>query len=100
MYLAVIVGAGTISWQTGRLMAKQQDPQPVAATPVIAETPSSFQIAEVRPASVISNPAIARYYFEHVSEFAPLPHSPRERAKALQQIEATIQQKLGASRQS
>ncbi|HLX70125.1 MAG TPA: hypothetical protein VKV04_10915 [Verrucomicrobiae bacterium] len=43
---------------------------------------------------------VKRYYFDHMSEFAPLPASPMERTAAFRQIENQIRQKLGISQKS
>lgn len=96
---ALLAAGGAMSLQMARAAAQREAlPQSTATT--ISANPSCSVPAP--SASVLSDTdvIVKRYYFEHVSEFAPLPASLNERAAAFRQIESQIRQKLGITQKS
>lgn len=81
---------------------KEPSPSPAITARITHEQPSYYDYsrAECKPASCELDPSIIRYYFEHSAEFAPLPHSPHQRAEALRQIETVIKQKVALEQKS
>lgn len=102
-----LVGAASLvcgfatSWAIARGVTQNELSQPPAITATIThDQSSSSSLAGPKLASSDPDLAVKRYYFDHLSEFAPLPQSARERAEALHQIEDTIRQKLAAEKRS
>jgi hypothetical protein len=82
-------GTGLMAMQAGRMAALRQElPN---ARPMTAPSCDPTNTAAV---FLISDTAVKRYYFDHIFEFAPLPQSPIQRAKAWAQMETVIRQKL------
>ena len=98
---ASLAACGAMSLQLAR-GAAQREAQPQFPVTMSFEKPSYF--APVRSQFVSASSdidlAVKRYYFDHTSDFAPLPYSPRERAAAFHQIENQIRQKLGITQKS
>lgn len=100
---ASLIGGFATSLEIARGVGlKEPSPSPAIIVTITHEQPSYYNcsLAASKPASCELDPSVIRYYFEHSSEFAPLPHSPRERAAALRQIESAIRQKLALEQKS
>src|SRR5579872_3968164 len=91
-----LAACGAMSLQLAR-GAAQREAQ-LQSTLTISAKPSCS--APAPSASFDIDATVKRYYFDHVSEFAPLPASMSERAAAFRQIESQIRQKLGISQKS
>jgi len=94
-----LAACGAMSLQLAR-GAAQREAQPQSTAITISAKPSFSAPAPSVSGSSGIDATVKRYYFDHVSEFAPLPASPIERAAAFRQIESQIQQKLGISQKS
>lgn len=90
---ALLAVSGVTSLQLARGAAQREALQSRAI--VISEKPLCSVPAPSAPASADIDATVKRYYFEHLSEFAPLPASPSARAAAFRQLESQIRQKLG-----
>jgi hypothetical protein len=78
----------------------QHEAQPQYTVRMTLERHSSSSPAPSAPASFDMDLAVKNYYFEHTSDFAPLPFPPRERAAAFRQIENQIRQKFVTAEKS
>ena len=98
---ASLIGGFATSLEIAHGAGLKGPSQPQAITVTITcERPSFYNLAESKPVSCEADPSVVRYYFEHSSEFAPLPHSPRERAQAFRQIACEIRQRLALEQKS
>jgi hypothetical protein len=98
MCAASFVAGFAATVQVGK--AVQREAQPQYTVTMIIERSSSSGPAQSAPASSDIDLAVKNYYFEHTSDFAPLPYSPRERAAAFRQIDSQIRQKFGLTQKS
>lgn len=96
---ASLAACGVMSSQLARGAAQREAQLQYTATPISAR-PSCSAPAPSGPASLDIDTTVKRYYFDHVSEFAPLPASTAARAVAFRQIENQIRQKLGFTKKS
>ena len=80
--------------------AAQREAQPQSTAITISTKPSCSVPAPSASASSDIDATVKRYYFDHLSEFGPLPASPIERAAAFRKIESQIRQKLGIAQKS
>jgi hypothetical protein len=96
---ALLAVSGATSLQLAR-GAAQREAQLQSTTITISEKPLCSNLAPSAPVSSDIDATVKRYYFDHISEFAPLPASPMQRVAAFRQIESQIRQKLGILRKS
>lgn len=100
---AALIGGLATSLEIARGAGlKELSPSPAITAKITREQPSYYNCSPAgsKPVLCELGPKVTRYYFEHCSEFTPLPHSPRERAAALRQIESVIKQKLASGQKS
>jgi hypothetical protein len=98
---ALLAAGGATSLEIARGAVQREVSQSLQITATMPSAArSSSSPAASAPASSDIDLIVKQYFFNHVSEFAPLPASPMERAKAMRQIEATIRQKLGVAQKS
>lgn len=92
---SLLAAGGAASLQIARGVAQREAlPQLSITTTTASRKASSSAQSASKPASSDIDLIVKRYYFDHTSEFAPLPSSPRERAEAFRQIKSTILQKI------
>lgn len=92
---ALLAAGGATSLQIARGAAQRELlQQPSISTTTTSAKPSCSAPVASPSASSDIDLAVKRYYFEHTSDFAPLPASPSERAEAFRQIKNTILQKI------
>jgi hypothetical protein len=98
---ASLAVGGATSLQMARGAAQHEAlQQPSTAATTAFAKPSCSAPARSASASSDIDLMIKHYYFDHASQFAPVPATPCERAEALRQIESEIRQKMALAKKS